>query len=218
MADTTYALVSDFTTRYLGGRNADAPSVQAMINAAAVMVDGLTRGYRPGYEAFSASASEQRLFNDDIQVSGIVEIDDALTVTALTRGSSTVGSTYYQLYPYNPGNGPYTRILMRMDLIWLLGAVISPSSWYGYPYPGVGAAQVAVTGTWGYCTAANRPAVVKEATLALAKQLFDEGAYTAKDMLQAVQNPTAWVDKRVYALLQRAGLIRGESDGRGMFA
>jgi hypothetical protein len=215
---TTYAAVSDFTARYSGGRSADNVVVQSYLDTAARIVDGLTRHPPEGSEAFTATGTGVvRLYNDDLSESGIIEIDDCLAVTAITRGQSDVASPYYQLWPYNPGTGPYTRILMRADAIWPQIAVITPSSWYGYPYPGVGAGQIAVTGTWGYCTAGNRPAVIKEVTLRIAKQLYDEGAYTAKDMMQAVQNPNNWVDKVVYQMLSRAQLIKAE-DGTGLFA
>jgi hypothetical protein len=182
------------------------------------VIDGLTRRPPEGAEAFSASsAGVTRLFNDDMSENGIIEIDDCLSVTALTRGGQAVVSPYFQMWPYNPGNGPYTRILLRADQTFPLIAVLTPSTWYGFPYPNVGAAQIAVTGTWGYCTSVNRPALIKEATLAIAKQLYDEGAYTAKDMMNAVQNPMSWVDKRVYQLLSRSMLIKAE-DGTGLFA
>jgi hypothetical protein len=218
MTATTYAVYDDFVKRYSGGRTADSTVVQSYLDTAARILDGLTRRPPEGAEAFSPTAAGVvRSFDDNMAESGIIEIDDCLAVTQITRGQNVVTSTFYQLWPYNPGTGPYTRILLRADAIWPQIAVITPSSWYNYPYPGVGAAQIQVTGTWGYCQPANRPSVIKEATLAIAKQLYDEGAYTAKDMMQAVQNPMSWVDKRVYQMLSRSMLIRAE-DGSGLFA
>lgn len=201
--DTTYAKPQDFRDRYSKLSTA-APETawQEYLNTAAQIVDELTRGYKPGYEAFSASSSETRYF-DDVLNEVIHPIDDLLTVSAVTRNGVTVVTSDYQLHPYNRANRAANAIEFSIYNISTGGTA-------GFYHSGVGYAQIAITGTWGYCTQANRPPAVKEAALKIAKQLYDEGAYTAKDMMQAVTNPANWVDRAVKNLLQRAGLMAAE--------
>lgn len=180
------------------------------------MVDGLTRGYRPGYEAFSASSSEIRYFDDVMREPGYVPIDDCLSVSLVQRNGNTVTSGNYKLWPYNRTTDamPATHLYLAA-FASIPTDVFTGSGFYNYPFQGVGAAGFAITGVWGYCTAANRPPVIKEVTLKIAKQLYDEAAYTAKDMMQAVANPSNWVDKAIIRMLERSGLMKTEGSGGG---
>jgi hypothetical protein len=138
----------------------------------------------------------------------VIPIDDLLTVTQVTRGGTVVPSTEYQLYPLNRGNGPATKIVFRGDSSFNELVVLTPSSWYGYPYKGMGVGQIAITGTWGYCTLANRPVVVKEATLMLAEVLVERIAFSTKARSEVMRDPIAAMNKDVMRVLQEAGLIK----------
>jgi hypothetical protein len=52
----------------------------------------------------------------------------------------------------------------------------------------VGLGQFAVTGTWGYCTAANRPEAVKQAVLSLAAIMYKAGNLSMDAVLNMVSN------------------------------
>src|SRR5688500_8227478 len=97
---TTYCTITELKARVSvdASDTSEDTKLQAMLDAAAVKVDELTRGYLPGVEAFSASASATRLFDD--YLTGVIEIDDCLSVTALTQGGTTITDTYYKLHPY----------------------------------------------------------------------------------------------------------------------
>lgn len=168
-------------------------------NTAAQLVDKNTRGYIPGYLAFSASASETRYFDD--YNDGIVLIDDALTITAITRGGIALDSGKYKGWPYNRGNGPWTRVYLRGDDLIPLPAFIG-GTWYDSPLKGVGAGQIGVTGTWGYCTKANRPEVVKEATLLQAEIMYEFSQLSPSEIAAAQINPWEVVAPRVAMLLK----------------
>jgi hypothetical protein len=61
--------------------------------------------------------------------------------------------------------------------------------------------MIAVTGTWGYCTQANRPAVVKEATLMQAERLYERISVSPTEMLAAMRDPYRSIDPLVKAVL-----------------
>lgn len=191
---------------------------QSLVNTAAEMTDAATRGrieggmvvyqHRPGYEAFSVSASETRYYDDD--AIGIVEIDDALTVTAITRdGSALTLNTDYYLEPANRGNGPYTRIRFITTTgstgDWASGV----SRYQSNTWPSV--RRIAVTGTWGFCTLANRPAAVKELTLILAQNIYESQDLSLTDVVGAVMNPDRYLDaraERMVRMLRRVQKVR----------
>ena len=178
---TTYATIAELKP-LVAITNTDSDTMlQRVLDAAARMFDGATRGAKEGYEAYSESASEARLYDDDN--SGVLLIDDCLSVTALTRGGETITTDYYKLYPYNPGDGPYTRIYFRGDVNT---PITLGGTWYSYPQAGVGLAQFSVTGTWGYCTAANRPEAVKNAVLNLAAIMYKTQAVTLDQVMNMV--------------------------------
>jgi hypothetical protein len=183
---TTYAQISELKPLVgIVASNTDSDTLlQRVLDAAARMFDGATRGGGiEGAEAYSVSASATRYYDDDN--SGVIPIDDALTVTALTRGGTAIDTAYYKLYPYNPGNGPYTRIYLRGDVNT---PITLGGTWYSYPQAGVGLGQIAVTGTWGYCAAANRPEAVKNAVLNLAAVMYKSQALTMEQVLNMVSN------------------------------
>jgi hypothetical protein len=171
---TTYASTTELKARLnITDSTSDGP-LQAILDSAASMVDANTRGQQvPGTEAFTVTASATRLFDDRLRSGGVVEIDDCQSVTALTRGGQTVSSTYYKLYPYQKGTGPYTRLYLLSGTTVLPSIYALGGSGYDYPYRDVGVGQIAVTGTWGYCTAATAFPEIKEATLRLAIRLWE---------------------------------------------
>lgn len=182
---TTYCTIAELKPMVgiEASNTASDTMLQRILDAAARMFDGATRGAMEGYEAYSESASEARLYDDDN--SGVLLIDDCLSVTALTRGGETITTDYYKLYPYNPGDGPYTRIYLRGDVT---APITLGGTWYSYPQSGVGLAQFSVTGTWGYCTSANRPEAVKNAVLNLAAVMYKTQALTLDQVMQMVSN------------------------------
>ena len=199
MANTTYATLAEFQAR-VNDTSVASSFMQQMLNAAASVIDNAL-GAQQGAEFFSAtSAGVTRYFDDRLDHKGIAQIDEALAVTAVVRGTGTVTSTYYKLYPYNPGNGPYTGILFRSD--GQLGIeVYTGGSWYGYPYRYAGAGQLAITGTWGYCTEANRPDDVKEATLIQAVRMYERQNLKTSDIVQMMSNPYKGLDPLVEEMI-----------------
>jgi hypothetical protein len=200
--DTTYATKTELKERISveAASTASDGLLQQLCNDAAYMVDHLTRGALDGYEAFSESASETRYFDDD--GSGVVWLNDLLTISSITRGTATIAATYYKQMPLNRGNGPTTHIALRSDAL-INFTPATNSLWYGYPYEGVGLGQIGVTGTWGYCTQANRPAVVKEATLQIANLMYKQSGLSMSDVLNILQrDPTAFLSKPIADRLQ----------------
>lgn len=204
---TTYATAAEFVAVAATARInvlANAKHSQ-MLEAAAEMVDRYTRGYRIGYEAFSASTSETRYYDDFLVIDGVLYIDDAVTVTAVTRAGTTVSSGNYYTYPYNAGEGPITQIRL------LAGAgVIAPpfpigAITYGYPFERAGVKQYAVTGTWGYCTQASRPPLIKEATLTLAVRMYELSNLGKDNMVQLALagGDVPMLDKSVAMMLNK---------------
>ena len=169
--------------------------------AAEDVVDRYTRGPVWGTRAFAESASETRYFDDPN--TGVIRIDDAQEVTALTRaGTALTVTTDYNLYPYNKGTGPYTEIYLTGGAFSMSGGPYFSSSSYGYPYRGIGIRQIAVTGTWGFCTLANLPPAVKEAVLRLAVIYHRMNGIKTVDWLNAVSNPMSQEWSAVKSLLQ----------------
>jgi hypothetical protein len=199
-ADTTYATRNELKARVNVTTANNDDLLDQMLDASAELVDAETRGHKLGYEAFSASASEVRYFDDDM--SGVIDIDDAVTVTAITRGGVVITLDYYKLYPYNRGNGPATRIYLRSDSQFSDSLLVG-GSWYGYPNDGWGMAQIAVTGTWGYCTQANRPKVVKEAVLTQAEAMYEFMSLSPTDAGASQINPWKVLIPRVEMLIRR---------------
>lgn len=182
MSSTTYATLQDLKDRLNITSTTSDGKLQSMLDSAAVIVDQQTRGYRVGYEAFSESASETRYFNDVLQEYGFVAIDDCLSVTQVSRGGTVLDPLYYQLSPYNNPNGMADRLETRGDSVFPFLALMTTSSWYHFPYRGVGAKQFAITGTWGFCTQAKRPPVIREATLLIATRMYERANLSNADL------------------------------------
>ena len=204
---TTYAQITELKPRVgVEAANTDSDTLlQQVLDAAAHIVDAARNpmGFNRlplGAEAFSATAAGVTRYFDD-PLTGVIEIDDLIGApTAVVRNSTTLDTADYALWPYNPGDGPYTRILLRSDALWE-PTLTSGATWYGYPNVGSGARMIAVTGTWGYCAQADRPAVVKEATLMQAERLYERIKVRAEDMLQAMRDPYKGMDPLVKAVL-----------------
>ena len=194
---TTYATLVEFKTRLniASGDVADDGMLETILDAAADCVDSHTRQPLEGKEAFSATTSETRYFDDRLgDWPTIIYVDDVLTVTAVTRGGNAVTTEYWQLWPYNPGQGPYQAIQFRPDAPQPANNV-----WYA---GGVGLRQLAITGTWGYCTAVNRPATIKEMTLRLAVSGYETQNLSSEELLQALNNPVSNEMKIIAAKLR----------------
>lgn len=204
VADTTYATTEDLRALLSIPVGDDKPNdlLQRYLNAAAYLVDSQTRGAREGQEAFSATASITRYFDDYIREDGVIDIDDAVTVTAVVRGGQTLDSSTYYTYPYNAGEGPITRIYLLSSSITLPSYQLGGSS-YGYPYRDVGVKAIQVTGTWGYCTSANRPPEIKEATLMQAAAMYRKVYMPPRDVAQAIRDPFKYLIDDVKMLIGR---------------
>lgn len=161
-------------------------TLQALLDSAASTIDRVGRKYILGKEAFSATTSETRYFDDVIDEMGLVRIDDLLTVTEVIRGGVTISASYYDLYPYNIGNGCYTYIRFTQDNTSLAWPGLNTR--YNYPFAGVGTKQLQITGTWGFCTSGNRPAEVKEATIIQAGYLYQLMNLAKEDVVLVSQS------------------------------
>jgi hypothetical protein len=187
MANTTYTTTDDFRER-ISDPPDDAGSeglMQQLLNTAAYLFDRVTRRPPVGLEAFSEVASSARYFDDALN--GVISIDDATAVTAVTRnGAALTAGTDYNVSPYN--ELPKTSIVLSAG--------------------GVGAKAIAVTGTWGYCTQANRPAIVKELVLTQAERLYEQIGMNPVEIANLLRDPMAAIDPMVLGRAAAAGLIR----------
>lgn len=214
MEDTTYALPEDLKPR-VSLKEDDLEQddlLQEYLNSAAYIVDYVTRKPPRGKEAFSASEEETRLFDDPLWPYGsywansngaVIEIDDLLEVTAITRASTALVATDYILRPYN--QYPKTQLVIVR--------YVTPTTTEGYvtPYPGLGTAQISITGVWGFCTDEDdRPPVVREAVLTQAERMYERMGLKARDLANAVRDPWKAIDPFVLAMLEVAGLCRAD--------
>lgn len=196
MANTTYATIAQLKPRVtIRAASTDSdPLLQDLLNQAAAFIDGATRGYRVGYEAFSASASETRTFDDALD--GIVPIDDLLTISAVTRGGTAVTSDYYKLWPANAL--PRLRLYLRLDATVLTLGI--GGTWYDSPIRGAGLQQIAITGTWGYSTTV--PPAITGLTLTLAERLYERLGRMPIDPVNLSVNPDVVLDRYLLAGLK----------------
>jgi hypothetical protein len=104
------------------------------------------------------------------------------------RAGYAIASNVYKLYPWNPGKGPYTRLYFAADAAspQVLGI---GNTFYNYPYQGVGVGQIAITGTWGYCKAVDRPSVVEEAVLRQAEKMYEMSLLSPAELAAMIVNP-----------------------------
>ena len=195
---TPYCDVEDLRSYLAGdGTNASAAGrLLTCINGAASMVDEYTRRPPRGAQAFTSTAEDvTRYYNDD--QSGVIRIDDCLEIATLTRAGGEIEAANYYTYPYN--ELPITEIHLTTLAVTPLIAVGGVG--YHYPYKGIGVHQIAVTGTWGFCTDGTRPYQVKEATLILAALLYRKPGIPLAEMLQAMRSPVNDDLKLVKSLL-----------------
>ncbi len=179
--DTSYATLAQLKQR-VGlsvGETTNDTWLQQLLNAAAVLVDEKTRGYRSGYEAFAASASETRLFDDYI-FNGYLDIDDVQAISAVGRDTTVIDPTLYRLWPFNPDNGPYERLYFSN--------IYAGRANYGAWWP-MRRATIEVTGIWGYCTTANLPACVTEAVLRQAELWYESAQLSPTELGAMLVNP-----------------------------
>jgi hypothetical protein len=210
MADTDYGTPDELAGQ-VGIKTLDpSPTdptrllLQRYLNSAAYVVDYVTRRPPRGKAAYSLDSGATRHFDDLLQ--DTLPIDDLVgTPTLITRGTVTIAPAYYKLWPYNPGDGPYTKLLLRLDVV-INATAVQTSLWYGHPYKGVGVEQIAITGNWGYCAADKRPPVVKEATLIQAERMYERRGMKSKDLVNALRDPWKTIDPFVLALLDASGL------------
>jgi hypothetical protein len=152
MPDTPYATVAEVKPR-CGVGQADTPTnmtsddlFQLLLDSASHLVDQNTRIPPVGQYAFTATeAGVTRYYDDDM--SGVIAIDDVLEITAVQRNGVDVD---YAVDP--PNELPVTALVLVEG--------------------GSGHRAITVTGTWGYCTEAARPAAVREATLQQATAMY----------------------------------------------
>lgn len=172
------------------GETADTTRMQRLLDTAARLFDRETRGASnvvEGTEAYSATTAT-RYFDDAVHYN-YLDIHDLLSVTEITRGSTEVPPANYKLLPLNPGTGPYTAIQFGYGLTIERD---TEDHWY-YNNPAIGyiTGGISITGSWGYCTEANRPPAVKEAVLNWAAVIYKTGAVNMTELLQMIttQNP-----------------------------
>lgn len=155
---TTEAAGSSVTVTMHFGKEYDA-MLESIIEASSRWIDLYCQ--RRFY-----SASETRTF--DVMSNEEVFVDDLLSVTSLKTDSDGDGTfettwtanTNYLLHPYNAAleNKPYTRVLRSEN--------------GGYEFPAGVKKCVQIYGSFGYCSAANQPKVIKEACILQSIKLF----------------------------------------------
>lgn len=193
MTDTTYATKAEFKARInatVAASSGQDSVYQQILNSAANMIDRRTRGGQVGTEAFTESASATRYFDDQVRPDGVIEIDDLLSITSLTRAGSVISAANYQLDPYHMAASkqePWTRIILLPGATgYFISDLYTLGSRY---YGGVGIAQIAIVGTWGYCTVALRPPEIKEATIRQALRMYEYQNLGKQDIGAMLVNP-----------------------------
>jgi hypothetical protein len=188
--------------------------LQRYLNVAAYLVDYVSRKPPRGAVAFSESTSSTRRYDDvdggrfwyhgNILVlgGGTFRIDDLLTATEVKRGGYVLAASDYILRPYN--EYPKTEIILTEFRF--------PGDLTGYRTPmwGTGLAQFEVTGTWGYCAAADRPPVIKEAVLTQAERMYERMGLKARDLVNSVRDPWKKIDPFVLDMLESAQLVKSD--------
>jgi hypothetical protein len=174
------------------------------LDAAARLFDQETRRFVvEGTEAYSATAAVTRYF-DDITNTDTIEIHDLLTSTTpiVIRGSTTILAANYKLLPLNRGNGPATSIQFGRGQY----PTYDQEDHYYFSehnnliLPGA----LAITGIWGYCSSANRPAAIKNAVLDWAAIMYKTGQVNMSEVLQmiTVSGPTGLMAANVVSTVK----------------
>lgn len=199
MPDTDYSDLAELRDR-LNLTEEDAPPdemLQGILNTAARVVDAVSRYPRGGpgawpYAAFAESPVVTRHYPDPYMVRAPepVPIHDLLSVTEVTRGGTTLtDGTDYLLCPYSADELPKTELRLAV------GAGSGPSSALLAPV------NIAITGTWGFCSADNRPPEIAEATLLQAVIFYQRYGLDVEALAQAVGDPLKAADKSVERML-----------------
>ena len=191
MPNTSYATKAELKIRVnvRQGEEVNDAFLQDLLNQAAQFVDRETRQPLEGYEAYTATATpETRYYDDD--GSDIVVIDDCLSVTQVLRGGTEVAAGYWRLDP--PNGLPKVRLLFRPTAT--PARTTAALDWYQGPFPGIGVAQIAVTGIWGY--SATCPPGVKGLVLTLAERMYERTGHTPQEGLGGV-TPEMVLDRYV---------------------
>lgn len=205
MPNTDYATDEELKPRLsIKADKTPAVDLWQFLNAAAYIVDQVTRRPPRGAIAFSATAAPETRYFDDTG-SGTVRIDDLLLTTPITivRGGTTLAATDYILRPYNE--------LPKGEIVIVEYAAPSDTTGYRLPYRRYGMRQIAVTATWGFCTLANRPVVVKEAVLVQAERMYERMGMKSRELATAIRDPWKSIDPFVMAMLTSSGLVKGEA-------
>jgi hypothetical protein len=132
----------------------DDELIGTLITRASALIDSYCR------RAF-VEASATRYYTPGVDNVGLTLFldDDLLSVTTLTNGDGTViTAAQYKLFPLN--RSPKNRIQLL------------ESSNYSWTYTTDAEGAISVAGSWGYCTAAARPADVTQAAARLALWLY----------------------------------------------
>ncbi len=125
-----------------------------LVTRASALVDAFTR------RTF-AERTETRYYNpvEDVSWRTLVLDDDLLSVTTLTNGDAVVIEA--SSYVTKPAN---------FSPVW--GIKLLGSSGIAWTYTDDPDDAISVAGSWGYCTAAERPPDITQATARLALWLF----------------------------------------------
>jgi len=207
---TDYATIAELNER-LGSNNASAGLQQQYLDTAAQVVDQVTRRPPNGTVAFSPSAAGvTRYYDDVLHDRGLVWIDDCLAITQVKRAGTVLAASSYKQYPYN--ELPSTALYLNAVAYFVDNILFGGSYWYGLPHRGVGAGAIEITGTWGYCQVAARPAVIKEATLQLAALYYQRKSVSISDLLGAVGNPSKKAEGEIMQMLYESKLVRYEQE------
>ena len=189
------ARVNDDTSSYL----------QQLLDAAANLIDNSTGRNVRGTPLFAATTSTTKYYdynalayNPSVDPIARLYIPDAVTITAVVVGGSstlTANTDYFQMpYAQERGNAPIEWLEFATALATYPLAI-------QYPWGNVGKRQIAITGTWGYCTLANRPPEIKEATLIQAVRMYERQNLKTSDIVLMVQNPWKHLDPLVEEMI-----------------
>ena len=152
MAD--YCTVAEVKALLNANESGDDTLLATLVTRASAMVDSYTR------RTF-AERSETKYYTpyEDTDGRTLLLGDDLLSITTLTNGDgTTIATTDYVLRPANS--------------LPAWGIRLKASSGISWTYEDAPEDAISVAGTWGYCTEANRPADITQATARLALWLY----------------------------------------------
>lgn len=194
--DTDYSDLPEFRDRLNLTEEDAVPDgmLQGILNAAARVVDAVSRPPPVGWPwpAFSESPEATRYYPDPYMARAPepVPIDDLLTVVEVSRGGTVLAEgTDYLLVPYGTDELPKTELLLA----------VGAGAWSTTLL--AGRRNIAITGTWGYCAADNRPPEIAEATLLQAVIFYQRYGLDVETLAQAVGDPLKAADRSVERML-----------------